>query len=610
MPIGSVTIYGTNFPAGSTLWELFYWTQGMTQWGSDGMGWRVLTAPANFVDIELGSISLYPVFRDLSSPKQFGSYWLVENPILIFDVQTGSILPYTPPAAPPTVATVRAHGVRKNFAALYGDLLDLGGAELASVSFLWGLSPAQLLAETVPAEILELPNPFAFTLTGLSPNTTYYYRAKAVTANGETLGTIEAFTTPAAATVPPDLATTAVLAIGETTAIVEGILGAMGSTSEVDVYFEYGLSESYGHSTSAETELPFPNLLGSLEMTAPGFFSKEITGLTPGTWYFFRAIGEGDGSVYGDGMRFKTLSAIPNPPVISGIEVTGITENLAVISWFTDVPADSRVWYDIALGLWSERYEPALVTQRGLAVVGLVPDTLYYYKVESTNASGVTTVSDVYTFRTLPAAAPPVITDIQVTGITENLAIVNWLTDVPADSRVKYDIALGLWFEEYAPALVTQRGLAVVGLVPDTLYYYRVESTNADGVTATSDVYTFQTLPPAAIPNPPVISNIQETQITQVTASISWETDTLADSWVYYGEVDGVWEPVVYFAGLVNSRDIGLFGLKPGTVYYYYVGSTDAYNQTATSTVRSFTTLPIDPADVTIMSVTPYVIGR
>jgi hypothetical protein len=96
---------------------------------------------------------------------------------------------------PASVVTNDATEVTANSATLNGDLTDLNDSVGADVSFQWGTSSESWPNET--AAYLAKAGAFSFSLTGLTSNTTYYYRAKADSGNyGTTYGDERSFTTP------------------------------------------------------------------------------------------------------------------------------------------------------------------------------------------------------------------------------------------------------------------------------------------------------------------------------------------------------------------------------------------------------------------------------
>ena len=93
---------------------------------------------------------------------------------------------------------------------------------------------------------------------------------------------------------PPSVTTIDAKGVGAKRADLYGSLTSLGSASTVLVYFEWGLTTSYGSTTTEQT------------MTSPGAFRAIITGLTPATTYHFRAVAVGDGTSHGLDRSFTT----------------------------------------------------------------------------------------------------------------------------------------------------------------------------------------------------------------------------------------------------------------------------------------------------------------
>jgi hypothetical protein len=89
---------------------------------------------------------------------------------------------------------------------------------------------------------------------------------------------------------------------------------------------------------------------------------------------------------------------------------------------------------------------------------------------------------------------------------------------------------------------------------------------------------------------PPVISDVQATNITTTGAVIQWTTDEDSDSVVEYGTSPGSYTNSESDPAMVTSHSVTLSNLTPSTTYYYRVKSTDASNNTATSSEYNFTT--------------------
>lgn len=93
----------------------------------------------------------------------------------------------------------------------------------------------------------------------------------------------------------------------------------------------------------------------------------------------------------------------------------------------------------------------------------------------------------------------------------------------------------------------------------------------------------------------PVISGISATSTASTTAVISWTTNELANSKVYYtasSSVDLGTASNVASSTVSLSHTVNLTGLTASTTYQYVIESKDQAGNTATSSQQSFTTLP------------------
>lgn len=188
---------------------------------------------------------------------------------------------------------------------------------------------------------------------------------------------------------------------------------------------------------------------------------------------------------------------------------------------------------------------------------------------------------------------PPVISGVAAGNITASSAVISWLTDEPADSRVEYGLT-----QSYGQttaldtAKVTSHSQIISALSPNTLYHYRVHSRDVAGNPALSADFTFTTNPPAPDTTPPVISGVASGNVTSSTAPIYWTTDEPASSRVEYGPTTsyGYFSPVD--PSLVTDHNVLLSGLAPNMLYHYRVHSIDASGNSAVSADYAFTTQP------------------
>ncbi len=198
-------------------------------------------------------------------------------------------------------------------ATLNGNLDSLGTAPWVLVSFEWGLTTSYG-SETTPGNFTAT-GPFTDNLSGLSPGTTYHFRAKAV-GDGTTYGQDGNFTT---STTPPSVTTNAATNVTIDSATLNGNLDSLGTAPWVLVSFEWGLTTSYGSETTPGN------------FTATGPFTDNLSGLSPGTTYHFRAKAVGDGTTYGQDGNFTTSTT---PPSVTTNAATNVTTDSATLNGY------------------------------------------------------------------------------------------------------------------------------------------------------------------------------------------------------------------------------------------------------------------------------------
>ena len=214
---------------------------------------------------------------------------------------TGADMTFTPANNVSTLVanTNAATSVSYLSATLNGTLTSLGSATSVNVYFNYGTTTSYGAMIVAQPTTMTAAGAFSVNLTGLHPSTTYHFIAYADGGtSGMGTGIDMTFMTPA--TSVPQVNTSAASGITTTGAVLGGFLASLGTAAKVDVYVEYGLTNSYG--TIIPTRTP--------TMTAAGLFSVNITGLRPGTSYHFAAYANGglNGIATGADMTFTTLS--------------------------------------------------------------------------------------------------------------------------------------------------------------------------------------------------------------------------------------------------------------------------------------------------------------
>lgn len=212
------------------------------------------------------------------------------------------------------------------------------------------------------------------------------------------------------------------------------------------------------------------------------------------------------------------------------------------------------------------------------------------------------------------AGSGPVITYIGATT-GETTANISWNTDTLADAFVQYDTDSGLAnSKEQGISAKTGTGhnVTVGGLSAATTYYFRIKSTNlTNGTTIDPTIRNFTTA--AAVVVPPVapavgggvliidkndkvapkITKVSVLDVRANSATIGWETDEDASSFVEYYQLiggkitSGQWDAV-------KNHRVVVSNLLADTEYSYMAMSGDGSGNLATSSLLKLKTLTLE----------------
>ena len=182
---------------------------------------------------------------------------------------------------------------------------------------------------------------------------------------------------------------------------------------------------------------------------------------------------------------------------LSDIMVT-IGPTTANATWTTNVPADSMVRYGMVSGKYTmSEGSRDYVTKHNITIEGLMPGSTYYIKVGSVTPDGAASQSSEFNFTTIPLP-PPEIFDLSI-STTPATALIKWTTDIPSDSIVKYGIMSGIYnMSNGGEDYVSEHSVTLANLLPGSTYFYKVVSTDPNGVFNETKEFKFKT-PPAKL---------------------------------------------------------------------------------------------------------------
>lgn len=172
------------------------------------------------------------------------------------------------------------------------------------------------------------------------------------------------------------------------------------------------------------------------------------------------------------------------PLAIENVATLSVTDSSAVITWNTSVETTGRVEYGLTAEYGSNTAATEdLSTSHEVTLSGLEPGTTYYYMIESADSAGNTQTAADRTFTTAAPVdgTPPAISQVVCTDISDISAVIEWTTDEAATGLVAYGTS-----PEYGEIIevssqpVTAHSVTITGLEPETSYYFKIISLDAE----------------------------------------------------------------------------------------------------------------------------------
>jgi len=241
-------------------------------------------------------------------------------------------------------------------------------------------------------------------------------------------------------------------------------------------------------------------------------------------------------------VSFTTLSApdVLPPVIIAGPMIMNVTHSTALIVWETDEPSVSGVSYNNGVNYFLVRDE---VPQKKHEVflTSLEASKTYFFTVSSTDTLGNgPSLSTQQSFKTLSApdtSAPALLDGIKIVGVTHKSAVIHWETDEPSNGALIYGLNSSQLNESANDSGMKEKHQhQLTNLQSNTIYYIKIESTDAAGNTGSSTVYSFttQNLPDTTAPEFTLTPTLTSTGKNRVV--IDFETNEPTEYQLFYGE--------------------------------------------------------------------------
>ncbi|MGC8929358.1 MAG: putative Ig domain-containing protein [Candidatus Woesearchaeota archaeon] len=302
-------------------------------------------------------------------------------------------------------------------------------------------------------------------------------------------------------------------------------------------------------------------------------------------------------------MSFEDTQA----PIISNVLST-TTNSTALITWQTDEPSTSRVYYGKTT-LENDVYNANLVTSHSLLISNLENNTQYYFRVESCDNSNNCANSSLFNFTTQQnyESNGTIVDDYNPNYVRGKITF----NGNPAPAGTKYYVIVisgpnsgynysGQVDDSKVPPFLKGNGYYntedQIGFSTGATFKVSVENCNeyAVGVFQTGGNGGFGIgsvdINCLIDDTPPMITNINVTNITHNSAIINWNTDDSSNSMVYYGKTTSLGS-FVKDESLTQLHSIKLTGLDSNSTYYFIVSSCNTYNFCSNSSMNNFKTL-------------------
>ena len=388
-------------------------------------------------------------------------------------------------------------------------------------------------------------------ISGLSYNTTYYWRVKAFDGTAfSAWSAVRSFTTEQLVLSAPVLSSPA----DASTGISLSPSLSWGTVTNATGYtIQYATASDFSTNTQSTS-------------TAT---SQSLTGLSSLTTYYWRvkATNGGIESSWSSVYSFTTLEQTLDAPVL--VSPADAATNIAVnpsLTWNTVTGATSYVVQYSTSNDFSA-YTQSSATATSLTVSGLSYNTTYYWRVKAYDGTIYSNWSSVYAFTTLQLtlSAPTLLSPSNnATGISATPSL-SWNSVADATGyTVQYSTSSN--FTTYSQVTSSTSSVALSGLSYTTAYYWRVKATNGGIESGWSSVWGFTTqsmtltVPTLDLPR-------NNSRNIPTTTDLSWYSVTNATGY----DVEYSTSSIFSTSTIVSAANLNatISGLSLNTTYYW-----------------------------------------
>lgn len=352
----------------------------------------------------------------------------------------GNQVAYTTPADLPSLQTKSIAAITATTATSGGTISNDGGNAITAKGIVWNTTGGASISSNlgITTDGNGTAN-FNSSLTGLTPNTTYYVRAYATNGVGTNYGDELNLTTNTG------LATVQTNAISSITATSASSGGTISNGGESPITAKGVVWNKAGNPTIASNDGKTTDGTGSAN------FSSSLASLEPGTKYYVKAYATNSfGTSYGDELNFTTQATVASlSTVVSAAASTTATVGGNITSDGTSpVTARGVVWStspNPTIALSTKTTEGTGTGSFSSSITGLTVNTTYYVRAYATNGIG-TAYGNELSFTTLAAGAVAIGSQV---WMDKNLDVSTYRNGDPipqvTDINVFKNLTTGAW---------------------------------------------------------------------------------------------------------------------------------------------------------------------